>query len=76
MRWAKIAGANIRRARKARGLTQEALAHECGLAMRHVGRIERGEVNIPVELLGKLGGLLGVHPSELLIEQAFKEGAA
>lgn len=69
MRWAKIAGANIRRARKARGLTQEALAHECGLAMRHIGRIERGEVNVSVETLGKLGELLGLHPSEFLMEE-------
>lgn len=70
MRWAKIAGANVRRARKARGLTQAALAEEMGLAERHMRRIERGEINTPVELLGKLGELLGVHPSELLIEKA------
>lgn len=41
-----------------------------GLAERHMRRIERGEINTPVELLGKLGELLGVHPSELLIEKA------
>jgi transcriptional regulator with XRE-family HTH domain len=35
-------GANVRAARKAKGWTQEELAHETGLAPVQVSRIERG----------------------------------
>lgn len=66
MQWAKIVGANVRRLRTARGLTQEELAGEAGIAMRHLGRIERGEGNPTVEVLGKLAALLGVEPKEML----------
>jgi transcriptional regulator with XRE-family HTH domain len=62
MEWEKIVGANIRRLRKERGLSQEALAGEAGLAMRHLGRIERGEGNPTVAILGKLAEVLKVHP--------------
>lgn len=64
MEWEKIVGANIRRLRKERGLSQETLAGEAGLAMRHLGRIERGEGNPTVAILGKLAEVLGVHPTD------------
>ena len=64
MEWERIVGANVRRLRKERGLSQEALAGEAGLAMRHLGRIERGEGNPTVAILGKLAEVLGVHPRE------------
>ena len=70
MTWEKIVGANVRRHRKERGLSQETLAGEAGLAMRHLGRIERGEGNPTVSVLGKLAHVLGVHPAELLQEDA------
>jgi transcriptional regulator with XRE-family HTH domain len=70
MSWEKIVGANVRRLRKSRGLSQEELAGEAGIAMRHLGRIERGEGNPTVEIMGKLAAVLGVHPSDLLAEQA------
>ena len=63
MKWEKIVGANIKRLRKERGLSQETLAGEAGLAMRHRGRIERGEGNPTVEVLGKLAEVLNVHPT-------------
>ncbi len=64
MEWEKIVGANIRRLRKERGLSQETLAGEAGLAMRHLGRIERGEGNPTVAILSKLADVLGVHPAD------------
>lgn len=63
MEWERIVGANVRRLRKARGLSQEALAGEAGLAMRHLGRIERGEGNPTVAVLARLAEVLGVHPA-------------
>ena len=38
--------------------------------MRHLGRIERGEGNPTIEIIGKLASVLNVHPSELLAESA------
>lgn len=70
MEWEKIVGANIRRLRKERALSQEALAGEAGLAMRHIGRIERGEGNPTVSMVGKIATVLGVHPSALYNEDA------
>ena len=64
MEWEKIVGSNVRRLRKERGLSQESLAGEAGLAMRHLGRIERGEGNPTVAVLGKLAEVLGVHPAQ------------
>jgi len=68
MDWGKIVGANIRRLREAKGLTQEQLAGEADIAMRHLGRIERGEDNPAVEMLGKLAEVLGVGPDEMFVE--------
>ncbi|MBX3478411.1 MAG: helix-turn-helix transcriptional regulator [Brevundimonas sp.] len=63
MEWEKIVGANVRRLRKERGLSQEALAGEAGLAMRHLGRIERGEGNPTVAVLARLAEVMKVHPT-------------
>lgn len=65
MEWAQIVGANIRRLRKAQGMTQEQLAGEADIAMRHLGRIERGEGNPTVEVVGKLATILHVDPRQL-----------
>lgn len=64
MEWEKIVGVNVKRLRKAQGLSQETLAGEAGLAMRHLGRIERGEGNPTVAVLSKLATVLGVKPTD------------
>lgn len=64
MEWAQIVGANIRRLRMIRNLTQEQLAGDANIAMRHLGRIERGESNPTVEVLGRLATILNVHPKD------------
>lgn len=63
MEWEKIVGANVRRLRRERGLSQETLAGEAGLAMRHLGRIERGEGNPTVRVLAMIATVLKVHPT-------------
>ncbi|HWE47784.1 MAG TPA: helix-turn-helix transcriptional regulator [Caulobacteraceae bacterium] len=68
MRWERIVGRNIRRLRLERGLTQESLAGEAGLAMRHIGRIERGEGNPTLRMLAQIAEALGVMLPELLKE--------
>lgn len=61
---------NIQRHRKARRLSQEALAEVCGYHRTYVGMIERGERNITVATLEALAGALGVEPVQLLEREA------
>ncbi len=69
MNWPRIIGTNLRQLREARGLTQEQLAGEADVAMRHVGRIERGEANPSVMMRVKLATVLGVRPGALFEER-------
>ena len=62
MDWRRQVGVNVRRLRKAAGLTQEALAHRAGLSWRYVSGIERGEENFTLEALIKLADALAAHP--------------
>ena len=66
MVWEAIVGANIRRLRKAKGLTQEQLAHEAEIAMRYIAGVERGEENPSLRYLVKIAEALGIEPAELL----------
>lgn len=65
MRWEDRVGANIRRLRKAKGLSQEALAHEASMSMRYLAGLERGEENPSLLFLVKLAETLGVEPGRL-----------
>jgi len=47
-------GALVRRLRLERGFSQEAYAQACGLERPHVGKIERGEINVTVATTLKL----------------------
>lgn len=68
MRWERIVGANIRRLREARAISQEALAHESAIDMRYLGGIERGQENPTVAVVGRIAKALGVHPGTLWTE--------
>jgi transcriptional regulator with XRE-family HTH domain len=58
-------GANLRATRLEQGLSQERLAHLCGLNMTHVARIERGEREPGVRTVSKLARGLGISASVL-----------
>ncbi|KGE86854.1 MAG: helix-turn-helix domain-containing protein [bacterium] len=62
-------GARIRKLRKAKQLSQEALAFEADLDRTYVSSVERGERNIAVLNLAKLARALGVEVSTLLQEE-------
>lgn len=64
MDWEKVVGANVRRLRKACGMSQERLALSADLDLRYLGGIERGEHNPTVAVLGRLAKALGGHPRE------------
>ena len=66
MDWGRVVGANVRRLRKERKLTQEQLAMETEIDLTYLGGIERGRRNPSVSVLGRLAEALGVHPSLLL----------
>lgn len=61
-------GEVIRAARKARGLSQEALADAAGIDRSHMGKIERGERNITLLNLLKIAAALDGSASGLLGE--------
>ena len=63
---AKNLGLNVRRIRKDRGLSQEALADDVALAVTYVGQIERGERNPTLDVVERLAKALGVKPLDLL----------
>jgi transcriptional regulator with XRE-family HTH domain len=65
---AKALGERIRTQRKAKGFSQDALAHSCTVDRSYMGRIERGEVNITVEKLYRIANVLECEPQYLLPE--------
>ncbi|WP_449431030.1 helix-turn-helix domain-containing protein [Pseudomonas putida] len=63
---AKDLGQRIRERRIMAGLSQDALAHACGLDRSYMGRIERGEVNLTIEKLYRIAQQLKCQPQTLL----------
>ncbi|WP_029908289.1 helix-turn-helix domain-containing protein [Caulobacter sp. UNC358MFTsu5.1] len=59
-------GREIRRHRKALGLSQEALAERAGLHRNYVGFLERGERNPSATTIFGLARTLGVKATELV----------
>ena len=56
-------GGSIRHLRHERGLTQEDLAGRAGLAVRHLQKIEAGEVNMTLYTVARLASVLDVAPA-------------
>ncbi|MDE2184659.1 MAG: helix-turn-helix transcriptional regulator [Alphaproteobacteria bacterium] len=65
MAWKEIVGTNIRRQRTARGASQEQLAADAKIAMRHLGFIERGQINASIEVIGRIAEALEISPGKL-----------
>lgn len=61
----RIVGSNLRTARLRKGLSQEALANEAGIAMNYVSGIERGVQNPTVMVLHRLATVLGIQEAKL-----------
>lgn len=62
----KVFGTMVRRTRKERGLSQEALADIAGLHRTFVGFVERAETNISIDNIGRIADALGVTAASLL----------
>ena len=59
-------GEKIRSVRKEKGFSQESLALHAKLDRSYMGRIERGEANITLEMLYQLAKVLECETKELL----------
>jgi transcriptional regulator with XRE-family HTH domain len=57
---------NLRRARNAKGLSQEALAHEADVDRTYVSALERSVYSATIDMVDKLAKALGVDASALL----------
>jgi transcriptional regulator with XRE-family HTH domain len=72
MRWSQVSdikkavGSGIRSIRKAKGISQEALADGAGVSPSYMGEVERGVRNISLETLEKVSNALGVSPIDIL----------
>lgn len=60
---------NVRRLRLARGLTQEQLAADAGIARAYLGHLEARGRNVSIDVLAALAQALGVDARELLRPQ-------
>jgi transcriptional regulator with XRE-family HTH domain len=57
---------NMRRFRTARGLSQEALAHECGINRTYLSSVERSERNVSIDNIARIAKGLQIEPWRLL----------
>lgn len=63
---AHLIGKRIRLIRRKLGLTQEDLSDKIGIHVSTLGRIERGEMNSPIQTINKIALSLKVKPKDLL----------
>ena len=62
-------GLNVKTYRNERGLSQEALAFECGLHRTYVSGVERGVRNPTVVAIEKIADALNIDPGRLIERQ-------
>lgn len=73
MDMAKIVGNNVRFLRESKAYSQESFALKAGFKRTYIGAVERGETNLTLSNLCQLANALGIQPSILLIDNAFKK---
>lgn len=61
-----MVGANVRRLRQERGLTQEQLAFEAQIDLTYLGGIERGKRNPSLLVIARIATAVGAEPSDLV----------
>ena len=62
----EVLAKNMRRLRATRGLSQEALAHECGINRTYLSSVERSERNVSIDNIARIAKGLKVEPWKLL----------
>jgi transcriptional regulator with XRE-family HTH domain len=61
-----ILAKNMRRLRASRGLSQEALAYDCGINRTYLSAIERSERNVSIDNIARIAKGLHIEPWRLL----------
>ena len=64
----RIFAENLRKARQAKGVSQEALAEVAGLHRTYVGSVERAERNVSIDNMERLAAAVGAPLPALLQE--------
>lgn len=64
----EIVARNLRHVRRAKGLSQEELAHRAGFDRNYVGMLERQENSPTVDTVERLAAVLEIQPFLLLVE--------
>lgn len=59
-------GQTIKTIRKRNSLSQQELAELAEISYKYLGEIERGQVNLSVEILIKISNALHIEPAEVL----------
>jgi ribosome-binding protein aMBF1 (putative translation factor) len=62
----QVFAANLIRARRAKGLSQETLAYEADVNRTYISKLEKGSTWVGLEVVSKLSAVLGVEPADLL----------
>jgi len=66
---------NLRKFRRQKGLSQEALAHDAGVDRTYISALERCVYSASITMVEKLATVLGVQPADLL-QRPSKSGRA
>lgn len=69
-------GQQIRRLRKAHGLSQEELAEKINISTTHMSHIETGNTKLSLPVFIQIAAALEVRTDDLLVEQAVTTSAA
>jgi len=67
MDYRHVFATNLRRFRRERGFSQEALAHDSGINRTYMSKIEKGDTYVGLELMVRLAKVLEVEPADLLV---------
>jgi len=62
----QVFATNLLRYRRAKGLSQEDLAHEADINRTYISKLEKGSTYVGLEIIGKLADVLEVDPAEFL----------
>lgn len=66
----KLIGERIKRVRKSRGITQEAMAERLNVSIGYVSQVERGVTKISLDLLGAISSILDSDIADFISESA------
>ena len=67
---------NLRRARHARGLSQDELAYEADISRSYLSQLEKGAFYASLKIIGKLADVLKIEPSEFLLRSKRKKDSS